>query len=163
MPRRLGLVVLLFVAGCGGSSTAPTPTFPPMTGGWGGTYSADWTNVSPEGVVSGSVSCAMTWLISSQDADGSFVGKYEAPATDCGGDAGSVSGTVTMAGAVALALRSTVASEAVCWRDRGDGGFYGAMSGAGALTAQQVVLFNCTLGAETFHQSRIAKVSMNRG
>jgi hypothetical protein len=100
MPRRLALVFVLFAAACGTSPTAPPPpTFPTMRGGWGGTWAAVWTTLLPEGPVPGSASCGMTWLIDSQNTDGSFVGTYQE--TGQCADAGSVSGTVSTAGAVA--------------------------------------------------------------
>ncbi len=45
--------------------------FPSMTGGWGGTWAAVTTLHLPEGPVTRSASCAMTWLVNSQ-TDGAF-------------------------------------------------------------------------------------------
>jgi hypothetical protein len=161
------LVFVLFAAGCGGGPTAPTaqptpppPTFPTMTGGWGGTWAAVWTTLLPEGPVPSSANCDMSWLITSQSG-GFFSGTYERTGTQCA-DAGSMTGTVSPDGGVALKPKSTLPSALMCVLTSGDVVYNGAVSAAGALTAQVVEGLHCTFGGETFDRNVSATVSMNQ-
>jgi len=102
----------------------------------------------------------MTWLIDSQ-TDESFAGTYQETGQQCA-DAGSVNGTASTGGLVALSFKSSVPHAVVCERTGGDGIYRGFVSASGGLTAQRDATLRCTLGRESWSATQTATLSMNR-
>lgn len=164
--RRLTLFLGFLMAACGGSPTGPSvaatptpaPTYPVLTGGWGGTWSA--VAIYTDGSRLSS-SCSMTWIVPSQTG-GSFSGTFTRTGggvVDCA-EVGTVSGQVSLTGALTFAF--VTSSQSSCVRIAGSEGYGGVVSTTGGLTAQQVQTIRCSSGSLSVQGDRTAIVSLNR-
>ena len=103
--RKLSIVCLLLLAGCGGDSspTGPgsSPTIPDIVGSYTGTWRI--AAFVPSTGEQDQLICPATVAITSQGGDGSFTGSWtQGASVDCSADSGTLAGTVQAGGAMTV-------------------------------------------------------------
>jgi hypothetical protein len=154
-------VIALMTAACSGgddSPTAPTPQYPSMIGGWGGTFTVNATL----GTLSGSNTCTQSWTITDQTG-GQFSGTWQlsgGTTVSCG-QSGVVNGTITSSGSFAdLTFGVQVGAVTGCTRTS-SAPYSGVVTG-NSLSVQSSEQLTCTGSGGTFSGSRSLVTALTR-
>ena len=152
----VGLVLIICSSACGSNSSsspsaaAQAPGFPNVMGSWVGTDALSHTDVLSG--VQWSSNCSTTWFVEKQSGS-SISGTYQLSGctpSDSYPDRGTLSGSVTTAGALIVRLVSVSVdvSDRICTSVSGTGALTGDVN-AGTMNLQGTERFSCITGSLT--------------
>jgi hypothetical protein len=134
-------------------------SYPSAIAAWTGTRTI--AAIYSDGEGRGTITCEETWIIRSQSG-ASFAGTFQSSGSGTCVQSGTLSGTLTFAGAISdLTFSTAVGDNPLCTRSSASARYSGMMSATG-ITAQAGDELQCSFARSTTTAERTISIAMTR-